>query len=463
MFDTPGYNSIVEEHEEVLKDFLPSADGVVYVVSHKIGIQNEDYSFLRYLKELIREDVPVFLVVNRCPEGVDRDSSRIKEIRKYATDILGFEPKIHIVNNALVEEGHKRALPKSLSLVEEINSTLSSEHRIEQLEKAFDSYINEIFEKCEKILKVKLAASQLDEDTYQNLLKESRESAARLYKAIPDLIDPTFTKLSERVPEKINVVQDKVATSISERLCNVSKFDKDEEVNYVNIFLLPDTIKTNTKEEIQDYIYQELMDLNNKVDDYIQQELIKFNSNISIQIETALEVSSQGTLKKYAGKVITEGIGRYVTQFGGQGGVNAGIANAASHYLKRAGDLFGKTFSRETHNALKHYMAKVGATSLKAVGVAVTVIMELGFMIYDITTWQKKVRKQVSKALTKWKEETLKSVLKDLDNLKEENINNIKLIADQILHTFDDEKPQNYEDCLRNSELCDEWRDKYNV
>ena len=463
LFDTPGYNSIIEDHEEVLKDFLPNADGVVYVVSHKIGIQNEDYAFLRYLKELIREDVPVFLVVNRCPEGVDNDSSRVKEIRKYATDILGFEPQIHIVYNAIVEEGHKRALPKSVSLIEDINSTLSSEKRIEQLEKAFDSYINEIFEKCEKVLKLRLAASQTDEDTYQKLVKESRESSARLYKAIPDLIDPTFAKLADKIPEKINIVEENVASSISERLCNVSKFDKDEEVNYVNIFLLPDTIKNNTKEEVQEYIYHELMNLNNKVDDYIQQELIKFNSNISIQIETALEVSSQGIIKKYAGKVITEGIGRYVTQFGGQGGVNAGIANAASHYLKRAGDLFGKTFSRETHNALKHYMAKVGATSLKAVGVAVAVIMELGFMIYDITTWKKKVKKQVNKALSKWKEETEKSVIKDLEKLKEENINNVKQIADQILHTFDDEKPQNYEECKKDSELCDDWREKYKV
>ena len=35
IFDTPGYGSIVAEHEEVLKDFLPNSDFVVYTINYK--------------------------------------------------------------------------------------------------------------------------------------------------------------------------------------------------------------------------------------------------------------------------------------------------------------------------------------------------------------------------------------------------------------------------------------------
>ena len=40
IFDTPGYGSIVDEHEEVLKEFLPNSDLVAVVVNYRIGIQD---------------------------------------------------------------------------------------------------------------------------------------------------------------------------------------------------------------------------------------------------------------------------------------------------------------------------------------------------------------------------------------------------------------------------------------
>ena len=47
LFDTPGYNSIVSDHEEILKEFLPNSDVVVYTVSHKIAIEKAKKLFNR--------------------------------------------------------------------------------------------------------------------------------------------------------------------------------------------------------------------------------------------------------------------------------------------------------------------------------------------------------------------------------------------------------------------------------
>lgn len=63
IFDTPGYGSIIEEHEEVLKDFLPNSDIIIYTVNYKIGIQDEDYVFLSFLRELVRPDVKIFCLL----------------------------------------------------------------------------------------------------------------------------------------------------------------------------------------------------------------------------------------------------------------------------------------------------------------------------------------------------------------------------------------------------------------
>lgn len=128
-------------------------------------------------------------------------------------------------------------------------------------------------------------------------------------------------------------------------------------------------------------------------------------------------------------------------------GANAGVANAASHLLKKAGDLFGHTFSRATHNGVKHFLAKIGATSMKAIGAAVAVITELLFTSYQLATWKGKLKDKVKESLDKWEEQTFETVKEDLVKLREENIDTIRKIADDIAHSFDSEKPEDIDKC----------------
>lgn len=461
LFDTPGYNSIVEEHEEVLKDFLPNADIVVYTVGYKIGIQDEDYLFLRYLKELIRPEIPVILVINRCPDRIGESDVKVKEITRYASDILGYNPRINLIRQAKVVDETLPVIPDVADLWDKINDQLNSVDRIGSLETAFDLYIDELFEKCDKELKMRLATSKMSHDAYQAILKEQQNTAYQLLNAIPELIEPTFNRIYNRLPHLFDEVSEKVADRVSQKLITSSKFTKDETVNFINNFFLPEELREYTRDVIQDYISVELTDLNSRVDDYINQEIIKFNNKVAIQIETAVGKAGEAIFKKYAGKTATNALGRYFVQFGGQGGAGAGVANAASHLLKKAGDLVGKRFSRETHNALKHYLARFGATSMKAVGVAVAVIMELAFDLWDANTWKNKAKKEVNKALVEWKKETQQQVLADLRKLEEDNKQMIREIAQETLHSFDQEQTVDFEIASQNSELADEWRQQF--
>ena len=38
LFDTPGYGSIVDKHEEVLREFIPNSDVIIYVMYHFCAI-----------------------------------------------------------------------------------------------------------------------------------------------------------------------------------------------------------------------------------------------------------------------------------------------------------------------------------------------------------------------------------------------------------------------------------------
>ena len=128
---------------------------------------------------------------------------------------------------------------------------------------------------------------------------------------------------------------------------------------------------------------------------------------------------------------------QYFATFGGAGGAGAGVANAAKHLLKKSGDLFGKKFSRETYNALAHTLKKIGFTSVKAIGNAVTVIIEVAQVIIDYSTWKPKLKKQVRKGLDEWYEKTIGTVTKDLEKLKAENIKTLKDIINDIASAYE--------------------------
>ena len=130
------------------------------------------------------------------------------------------------------------------------------------------------------------------------------------------------------------------------------------------------------------------------------------------------------------------GLLKYFSKFGGNGGAGAGMANAASHALKQVGDLFGHTFKRETHNALKTVMKKIGLTSTKAISTAVSGVLEIATIAFEYGTWKPSLISKVKKGLESWESETVTLVQKDMDKLEAENIDNISVIAKTYADAF---------------------------
>lgn len=449
IFDTPGYGSIIEEHEEVLKEFLPNSDIIVYIVNYKIGIQDEDYMFLGFLRELIRKDVKIYLLVNKCPIGTSVNSPKIKSITRTAADILTINPETFILHTVEVEDREGHPLPHCADLWHSVNKELNSPSRLRFLKVAFDQYIEDLYIKCFKIIESRYLSAKINKEEFETVQKIQKESAIRIKDAIQTFVVPTFDRIEKNLPNKFEEVEMNVEKNLFNKIDSSDRTSMEEMVAYTNVHLLPHTVKTETS-EIQRYIDIELDDLNRKVDDYLQKEIIRFNNEITIQLQTNVGVATSmivaGMIKE-VGKNALEG---YFFAFGGIGGANAGIANAASHLLKEAGDLFGHTFSRTTHNGLKHFLAKIGATSMKAVGVAVVVIAELCFVLYGLATWKGQLKKKISDGLKEWKKDTVPTIIEDLSKLREENIDTVRNIANDIANIFEDVKCDDIDECTEN-------------
>lgn len=434
VFDTPGYDSIIEEHEEILKEFLPNSDVVIYTVAYRIGIQQNDYAFLGFLKELVREDTDIIVAVNRCPPGTGMQDRRIREIMQYARDILLSDVKCFIIP-AIVCGDDSYPLPPAKEMWQHTIDLVCSPKREKLLFEAFDHYIADLYHGCRDIIEKRIAAAMLDRSEAQAFIEEQKASAERIRMAVDKFVIPGFNKLKERLPAKMDTAAKNAEERILSEIESTPTGKMEEMQVYVNAHLVPHSIRLESK-ELQEFISLSLESINQEVDDYLNTENQRFENKISIRLSTHKDTALKNIVSKVIGRTGYSALLKYFTSFGGAGQANAGIANAASHLLKKIGDTFGKTFSRETHNALKHTLSKIGATSMKAVGAALTAIIELGMVSLDYMTWKSKLGPKVRKAVKNWKDEALPAITDDLDKLMEENIKNINEIADERERAF---------------------------
>ena len=431
LFDTPGYGSVIAAHEEVLKDFLPNADFILYVINYKIGFQEEDRLFVNIARDLVRENAPFALVINRVPPGVDAASGRIRDTVRYLSDILHYTPPVFLVPNVRPAVKGAPATPAVPELWQQVRRALGSRERLDALGEAFDSYLLELYEECLAILERRYLESRMSHEELQEIRLEEQAYAKRIIAAGPLLVEPCFDQLAADLPRWLRQARDRTCATLAETINGASKLDEKETLAYINNHHLAFTLRQETG-EIQARCQAVLTELNEKLDDYVQKETVAFNNKIQVILKDHTRIAGEQLARNMGMRLALKGIDKYMAAFGGAGGANAGIANAASHALKQLGRLFGKTFSRQTHNALKHFLAKIGMTSMRSVGLVLTLLAEAILFLVEIHTWKGNTLKKVSELLDTWEQETLPVVLEELDKLRETNLDTLVEIANEI-------------------------------
>jgi len=418
LFDTPGYGSVIEKHEEVLKEFIPESNIIIYVVSYRVGIQQDDYNFINYVSEIITEGTEFVLVVNRVPEHSGKDDKRVSDIKNYIHDILHYTPKTFLVPD-IPCENNEYPLPKCGDLWAHIKENILSEKYQNQLEKCFEGYVFGLFERCEAYIMPKAAAQKMNQDDKDKLIKVLKDSIAQFEDAKDRLVRPAFQKLAAVMPSKMSGAKTNVLNAIYQKIDASGKMKQQEIVAFVNEHMLKFETKKQL-DEIKFYIEAKLTELNKQLEDLLNQCLSKIEHTIELHFSVEAANLAKGIFKKYTGNFMEQSLLGYFNQFAGRGGT--GIANGAKHLLKKIGDAFGKTFSRETHNKLASTLSKIGATSAKAVGMAVAVVLETVFIIVETVTWQNKLKKGATKGVEKWHDEVLNTIQNDLKDLEKENL-----------------------------------------
>lgn len=422
LFDTPGYGSIYEQHDEMLKEFIPNSDILIYVVSYRVGFKENDHHFMKFIHELVNRDTDVVLVVNRAPKESGPADKRVQEIVDYAEDCLHRKLCCHIVHSVIVEEGPR--LPEATALWDHIRTLLQSEHRQASLFKAFRHYQKSLLLDMKQHAEKFLAQTNATEDD-KAYLKDALNELLAVEKRAMDKIESEFDKLGGKLGKHFENARNLTARRIEAEVGATNKWvSKDECIGFIQAHLLPLHLKNETK-TIANYIQDKLERLDEEIQSMLNTAVVQFETTVDLRaaVYTPMLLNLSN---RVAQKAAGAGLNAFFKQFGGAGGAGAGVANAAKTGLKKLGNLFGKTFSRETHNTLAQFLKRIGATSTRAVTAAAAVIVEGIFYLIDSVTWQSGLIKQVNKALDGWQNETLDLVGKDLNDLKELNLSNIR-------------------------------------
>lgn len=204
VFDTPGFNAVISEHAEVLKEFLPESDVIVFPVSYKVGFGASDRKLMGLIGEVCTHfgETPVILVVNRAPTGADESDKRIQEIRLAAEDSLHRKTELVVVETSLPTEDGESTLPNADALWRSVAAVAFAESRAQELNRRFsDALLSLARQRCGEIetLLATIAAGEAAVDE----LKQQRSRLAEDEKKAYAIVDRYMAKISSELPRQV--------------------------------------------------------------------------------------------------------------------------------------------------------------------------------------------------------------------------------------------------------------------
>ncbi|WP_035283373.1 MULTISPECIES: dynamin family protein [unclassified Clostridium] len=428
LFDTPGYGSLIDRHEEVLKEFIPESDFIVYVVSYRSGIGDDDFQFLKFVGEIINDNVEVILAVNMCPQDITKDNKRISEITKSVNECLHKDAELFLI------ESNSEKNPSTDMLWDYIYKKVTDPSKKEELSETLKSYQDYILRECDIKINSRIADIECEKETAEekiNIIKEFLNQKERILEVIED----GFTKIKLKSIKLIAKSDLKIKEDIRNYIYDESKWSKKEETfTLMQHYFVPKLTNEET-ENLNTYIEDEVISLDRSIENMLNTEIIKLKESVKINTPSYSEVVD-GIIEKHRG----DAVGRATSEMfrkaykGKVGEVERGYASSKN--LKKLVDVFERSAIGETNNNLKNLLKTIRATSLKGITESLNVFTDSIFFLYDSLTWQNKIEEISMTAIDNWANNVENSIRKHIDELKESNKEEILALFHEISEEF---------------------------
>ncbi len=429
IFDTPGYGSLVDYHEDVLKNFIPEGDFIVYVVSYRVGLNDDDYQFLKYVGEIISDNVEVILAVNMCPKDIEENNKRIIEIRENVNECIHKDVKTFLI------ESSSEKNPNGEILWNYIYERVNDPKKVEELGEALKNYQDYVLGECEIKVNSKIASIE----SVKNDLDERKKLTKEFYECreeITGILERGFTKTKVKSMKLIDKAAANIKEDVSKYIEDETKWTKREETySFMQHYYVPKLTSEKT-EEVLSYIEDEIILLDKAIQETLNKTAKVLEDKVKVNIPCYSDVM-EGILKKHIGDAMKQAAGEMFRNIEDKKKSNS---SSSEKNFKRL-DNSSAEYDRHV-NGLAKLIKVIRATSLKGITRYLSIFTDSIIYLYDALTWQSKINEISMEAIDNWAKDVEKAVRKYIDEFKETNRREIMALFDELSEEFSEEESE---------------------
>jgi predicted GTPase len=429
IFDTPGYDSIYEQHTEVLSHFISQADLLVLVVLYRAGLCAPDLGFVQLLHDVFGSALPpIMLLMNRVPSGVDAGDRRIVEIETAIKERIGTPISSFLVREIDAENPNSIRSDDMVPFWAELQRTAEDPHRLRAMLDSAVTVISSALASLSDYIDYREVAQIADRETVEHFTREV-ETLREAQQRIHELVRSRKPEIAETAGQILEERRQHIRQTCYTFIHRANRWRHSAECHtMITESTLPREAALAAK-AIGEAVYEELDKLDREVGDIADTAIGNFQHEFSIGLDR-YAVLKENLLQKATEEGLRRAAFGFLARFGGRGGPGAGVANFSKMALKRVGKVFGKTFSVQTYNNLAKFLADIGATSTRAISAAVAVLVESAIYLYKVATWQGKLEDQVDEAISSWSARMLTQLHSQIDTNLSETIEQVDVLFD---------------------------------
>lgn len=400
LVDSPGYNSLIESHGDILSDLIPEADALISLVDFRWGVRPVEKDFFETTRSVLGGDglPPVLVAVNHVPSDATQAVTRkISAMRDQMAQVLKgpcemfplrstkvgdhFEVFSDLLIDALrsIAESPIRRAAVKIGTLNVLSSAIVS-----MLEQALPRAEIEVADE-NKIMAMKMRVAE-----YRKANEDGNEEVSKFQ-----------AKVSGKLTKIAEAHQNNAWSKISSEIDDASRLWEKRQVHaFVFEHLIPCEISL-ASDAVQELFLAEFSGLENSLDgmvtsvDEIGVPINPTNDDRNFRAAQILARRGASAAAGAAVRLFTE----YLAALGGAGGVNAGFVNFAKKAVSKTGQLGGKSFGRPVYRNVGRILRRFGITMSRVATVFVTVATEVVIKIYDVARWKKRLRAIVARIL----------------------------------------------------------------
>lgn len=425
VFDTPGFNAIISEHAEVLKEFLPESDVVVFPVSYKVGFGSCDQQLMSLVGDVGERfgAIPVILVVNRVPANTTESDKRVQEILLHAEDTLHQKVKLVLVPSAAPTPDGESVLPQTTRLWNAVYGIAFSEERAAALNVRFQAMTRSLLEQRLNEINGELAAAEIGRDSVSDL-EAVRVELQKKEEASYKIVDRYMSRIESELPRLLAHAVCDLKSRIEDEIADSNKWTDVHQCSaYVEKHVLPFGTSGAVK-EIETYLTGVFEKMDDELSEMANQVIHHLNDRAQTiqnpQVEKMLANLSLRLGEQLAGNLTS----KLVQGFGGVGGSAAGVGNLVKMGVKKAGALVGKTFGRQVYVNIGKIFTK---RMVQTMSLCLQAVVEFAFFAWEANRWQGELTEKMCEIVDKWEAEVRSEFLtKAIPEYRDSNYENVK-------------------------------------